>query len=224
MSYSRLGWTAVIAAFAASIAAVPAAAKGGNAKAKQPTVRVTSTKAKPVKVAKAGPSATAGAKAKAPTPKVKAASAGGATKASKANGSRAVSKPTLTASDAKPTLSSKPAATTSEPKPTLSANPAPTGTLNKAQQLLLKNDNLRMKMQERLGGMDPILAAADFRNLGQFVAAVNACYNDPTIEFKALRALMTGDPPMSLGQAKQQLRATQPAVVTTTVPTTTDQR
>jgi hypothetical protein len=66
--------------------------------------------------------------------------------------------------------------------------------------------------------MDPILAASGFRNLGQFVAAVNASFNDPTIQFRALKALMTGDPPMSLGQAKQQLRGTQPAVVTTTVP------
>jgi hypothetical protein len=89
----------------------------------------------------------------------------------------------------------------------------------------MKNDNLRMKMQTRLGGMDPILAASQFRNLGQFVAAVNASYNDPSIQFVALKALMTGNPPMSLGQAKQQLRGT--ATVTSTVPTLTptgDQR
>ena len=97
----------------------------------------------------------------------------------------------------------------------------PTGLpLNKAQQKLMKNDNLRLKMQTRLAGMDPVVAASGFKNLGQFVAAVNASYHDPAIQFRSLKALMTGNPPMSLGQAKQHLRA-QPPVATATVVTAT---
>ena len=63
--------------------------------------------------------------------------------------------------------------------------------------------------------MDPIAAASGFRNLGQFVAAVNVSSNNPGVQFSALRALMTGNPPMSLGQALQQLRGLEPATATT---------
>ena len=94
----------------------------------------------------------------------------------------------------------------------------PTGTLNKAQQLLMKNDNLRMKMQTRLGGLDPIAAASGFRNLGQFVAAVNVSVNQ-TVPFASLKKLMTGDSQMSLGQALQQLRGLDPATAATSANT-----
>jgi hypothetical protein len=78
--------------------------------------------------------------------------------------------------------------------------------LSKAQQHLLKNDHLRAKMDARLPrDIDPVLAAAGFKNLGQFVAAVNVSHNQG-IEFKALRDLMTGEGHLSLGQALQQLK------------------
>jgi hypothetical protein len=81
--------------------------------------------------------------------------------------------------------------------------PAP---LSKAQQQLLKNDNLRAKMVARLGGnIDPVVAAAGFKNLGQFVAAVNVS-NNQGIAFKDLRLLMLGDAKLSLGQAIHQLK------------------
>jgi hypothetical protein len=219
MKYSHLAWTAVIAAFAVSLGAAPAAAKGGSSNTKKPTVRAAS--------AKPASATTKAAKA----PKVKAT---GATKA-KTSGPvtskpSAAAKPTVSSN---PPSSNKPAVSSTNPdsKPTVSSNPPnetrptdtdplPGVTLNKAQQLLMKNDNLRLKMQTRLGGLDPIAAASDFRNLGQFVAAVNASYNNPgVIEFKALKFLMTGDPPMSLGQAKQQLMGT--ATTTATSPTAT---
>jgi hypothetical protein len=208
---------AVMAAFALSMAAAPAAAKGGSNNAKvKPTVGVAT--AKPGATTKArGSSSMAGAKTKAQTPKVKSTSA---TKAKASGSPKAGSKP---ASGKSETKANKPAdKRPSETKPP-DANPTATGPtvpLNKAQQLLMKNDNLRLKMQTRLGGLiDPIDAAAGFRNLGQFVAAVNVSFNHPGIEFKALRALMTGPQPMSLGQALQQLRGLDPATATSTANT-----
>jgi hypothetical protein len=51
-----------------------------------------------------------------------------------------------------------------------------------------------------------MLAADGFRNLGQFMAAVNVS-NNLGLPIKGLRDLMTGDNPMSLGQAIQFLRS-----------------
>jgi hypothetical protein len=222
MKYSRLGWTAVIAAFAISIGAAPAAAKGGSAKPKQPTAHVHSAKAKPVKAANAGHSTMAGAKTKAPAPKV------ASNAKPKASGSKhASAKPAPAMKDGTATLSStanSPLSSTAKESRPSDTSPTPTLPLNKAQQKLMKNDNLRLKMQTRLGGMDPVVAASGFKNLGQFVAAVNASYNDPAIQFRSLKALMTGDPAMSLGQAKQHLKANPPPVATVTVLTPSTRR
>ena len=207
MKYTEFAWTAVITALAVSMAAVPAAAKGGSTNAKvKPTVGVAAAK----------PATT-----KAQTPKVKAT---GATKAKTSASPKAGSKPAAAKGATRPTATS---AKRTEPKPSLATGPtaetkptatgptAPTVPLNKAQQLLTKNTNLRLKLQTRLGGMDPIGAASGFRNLGQFVAAVNVSSNNPGVQFSALKALMTGNPPMSLGQALQQLRGLEPATATT---------
>lgn len=198
--------TAVIAAFALAAAAAPAAAEAGSSNAKaKPTVRVTS--AKPATTTKAQTPKTQTAKVK-------------ATGATKASSPKVSSKPA--AAKAGPKSSAKRAEPTSAfptapTRPTADTNPTgPTVPLNKAQQLLMKNGNLRLKLQTRLGGMDPIVAASGFRNLGQFVAAVNVSFNNPGVQFRALKALMTGTPPMSLGQALQQLRGLEPAVASTT--------
>jgi len=107
-----------------------------------------------------------------------------------------------------------------DPRPGDTRPVPPTLPLNKAQQLLMKNDNLRMKMQTRLGGLDPVAAASGFRNLGQFVAAVNVSSNNAgAFSFKELKNLMTGPTPISLGQALQQLRGLDPAVAATTANT-----
>jgi hypothetical protein len=77
--------------------------------------------------------------------------------------------------------------------------------LNRAQQQLQKNANLREKVQSRLpAGMDVMGAASDFRNLGQFVAAVNVS-NNLGLDFLQLKTLMTVDG-LSLGQAIQRLK------------------
>jgi len=79
-------------------------------------------------------------------------------------------------------------------------------TPSKAQELLAKNTSLRTKLQSRLPmGTNINDAAAGFRNLGQFVAAVNVSHN-LGIPFADLKAKMTGTNPVSLGQAIQQLK------------------
>jgi hypothetical protein len=75
------------------------------------------------------------------------------------------------------------------------------------QQKLEKNTNLAAKLEGRLpAGTDVVKAAEGFKNLGQFVAAVNASYNHEGIEFKELKILMV-DEGYSLGQAMQKLKA-----------------
>ena len=62
------------------------------------------------------------------------------------------------------------------------------------------------KLQSRLpGGTDVIAAAADFRNLGQYVAAVNVS-NNLGLDFAKLKTAMVDDG-KSLGQAIQVQRS-----------------
>lgn len=78
--------------------------------------------------------------------------------------------------------------------------------LTPVQQKLQKNTNLALKLQSRLpAGMTVQEACLGFRNLGQFVAAVNVS-NNLGIPFVQLKAKMTGDNAMSLGQAIHALR------------------
>jgi hypothetical protein len=80
--------------------------------------------------------------------------------------------------------------------------------LTPVQQKLQKNTNLAAKLQGRLpAGMTVQDASFGFRNLGQFVAAVNVS-NNLGIPFAQLKAKMTGDNAMSLGQAIHALRPT----------------
>jgi hypothetical protein len=73
------------------------------------------------------------------------------------------------------------------------------------QQKLQRNTNLASKLQSRLpAGTNLELAAAGFRNLGQFVAAVNVS-NNLGIPFAELKTRMV-DRDMSLGQAIQDAR------------------
>ena len=88
-----------------------------------------------------------------------------------------------------------------------------TTTLTPVQQKLLRNTNLASKLQTRLpAGTNLTTAAAGFRNLGQFVAAVNVSHN-LGIPFADLKTRMV-DQHMSLGQAIQDAR---PATSNTTV-------
>ena len=80
-----------------------------------------------------------------------------------------------------------------------------TTILTPVQQKLQKNTNLASKLQSRLPiGTDLMTAAEGFRNLGQFVAAVNVS-NNLHIPFDQLKADMVTKK-MSLGQSIQDLR------------------
>jgi hypothetical protein len=120
-----------------------------------------------------------------------------------------------TKTTAKTKTDKKTASSTASPldPPTVPTEPTP---MNKAQQKIASNANLRARLQSRLPvGTDIMAAAAGFRNLGQFVAAVNVSHN-LGISFDALRTRMTGDNPMSLGQAIQQVKGLNPVVAETT--------
>lgn len=107
------------------------------------------------------------------------------------------------------TTTTTPTTTTS----TTTGTTTSTTTLSPVQQKLLKNTNLASKLQSRLpAGTDLKTAASGFRNLGQFVAAVNVS-NNLGIPFAQLKTRMV-DQGMSLGQAIQDAR---PATTDTTV-------
>ena len=70
---------------------------------------------------------------------------------------------------------------------------------------LARNTQLASKLQALLPpGTDLQAAAAGFKNLGQFVAAVHVS-KDLGIPFDQLKAAMTGSSPLSLGKAIQKL-------------------
>jgi hypothetical protein len=80
-------------------------------------------------------------------------------------------------------------------------------TLTPTQQKLQKNTSLASKLQNRLPvGTDLMTAAAGFRNLGQFVAAVNVS-NNLNIPFTQLKTKMVTEG-LSLGQSIQALKPT----------------
>ena len=82
-----------------------------------------------------------------------------------------------------------------------------TVSLSPVQQKLQKNTNLANKLQSRLpAGTDLMTAADGFRNLGQFVAAVNVS-NNLGIPFADLKTKMV-DEHLSLGQSIQKLKPT----------------
>jgi hypothetical protein len=101
------------------------------------------------------------------------------------------------------------AATTKSSTPT-STTPSGTGsttTLTPVQQKLQQNTNLADKLRTRLpDGTNVMDAAAGFRNLGQFVAAVNVS-NNLHLDFTELKTHMVDDG-MSLGQAIQRTKPT----------------
>ena len=147
----------------------------------------------------------------APKVKTTAPAAGAAT-----HGKSATDKPAAapkTTVSTKATGSPKTTATkaTGSPKSTTTTTTTtPTGTaipLTPVQQKLQKNTNLAGKLQPRLpAGTDLNTAAAGFRNLGQFVAAVNVS-NNLGLDFTTLKTAMVTDG-KSLGQAIQAQKGT----------------
>ena len=126
-------------------------------------------------------------------------------------GGHAAPKTTVHAAPVKATKAPKPlkpAKTTTTVTTTKHAKTAtivPALPLTKVQQKLQSNTNLASKLQSRLpAGTNLTLASSGFRNLGQFVAAVNVS-NNLGIPFWQLKSRMV-DQGMSLGQAIQDTR------------------
>lgn len=178
--------------------------------ASQPKVKTTTVKgmkapksSAPKVAASQKPATTKVAKPSKPVPAKlakteKVAKAEKIVKAAKIEKTVKVEKTTKTAKTTKSTAS---ATTTS----TASTGTSTTVTLTPVQEKLKKNTNLAAKLTSRLpAGTDPMTAAAGFRNLGQFVAAVNVS-NNLGISFTQLKAKMVTDG-MSLGQAIQAVR------------------
>ena len=110
--------------------------------------------------------------------------------------------------------STKHADTTTTESPTMTSTnttstaTGTTTTLTPVQQKLQKNTNLADKLQSRLpAGTDLMKAADGFKNLGQFVAAVNVSSNHTGVTFTDLKTRMV-DEGMSLGQALQDVKKT----------------
>jgi hypothetical protein len=98
--------------------------------------------------------------------------------------------------------------TTTSPNVTTTTTTNSTTTLTPVQQKLQRNTNLAEKLSSRLPqGTDLMTASEGFRNLGQFVAAVNVSNNLPGVKFTDLKTRMV-DEGMSLGQALQDMKTT----------------
>ena len=114
---------------------------------------------------------------------------------------------------ARPATTSTTPPSTTATTPTTTTTTETTGTtpattpLTPVQQKLQKNTNLASKLQSRLpAGTDLTKAAAGFKNLGQFVAAVNVS-NNLGLNFTTLKTAMVTDG-KSLGQAIQAQKGT----------------
>lgn len=100
------------------------------------------------------------------------------------------------------TTTGKSAATATSTPPTETGS---TTTLTPVQQKLQQNTNLADKLRSRLPSNTNVMDAAEgFRNLGQFVAAVNVS-NNLGLDFTQLKTRMVDDG-MSLGQAIQDVK------------------
>lgn len=173
-------------------------------KAQGPKVKTTAPKAH---APQGGPKATAsGPKTSGPkaTGAGKVHAQGPKTKAPKAH-AQGPKKTTTTPTGTVATTGTKKSTTTT-------TTTGDTTTLTPVQQKLQRNTNLASKLEGRLpAGTDLMTAAEGFRNLGQFVAAVNVS-NNLGIPFVDLKTRMVDDG-MSLGQA---IKSERPNVDSTT--------
>jgi hypothetical protein len=115
---------------------------------------------------------------------------------------------TIGSAAAAPTQREKPPTSRAPAKPATAtpSRPAATaGKLSPVQQALRRNPNLAERIAARLPArIDVYWASSGFRNLGQFVAAVNAAHH-LKIPFMTLKSRLLDDR-MSLGQAIRDLR------------------
>ena len=208
-----LGFTALFLAMGIVVTAEQG--RGGSPKPLRTTTTVKPVKTKPPstpktmkpaaapKVAKAGMTAHGSPAKVAKTAKPVAVKVAKTEKVAPLKVAKA-DKPAKTAGkdDKKKTTATAPAATT-----TPGAVP-----LTPVQEKLTKNTNLAAKLTARLpAGTDLMAASAGFRNLGQFVAAVNVSSN-LKIPFDQLKTKMVTDG-QSLGQAIQALKPVASATI-----------
>lgn len=169
-----------------------------------------------------GPKSTStmsGGAAKAPkttsaSPKSGTASAKATGKSTTTTASAKKAEPATTTASAKKTEPAKSTASAqkTESAKTTTSTPGTGGTpttttLTPVQQKLQQNTNLTSKLETRLPkGTDLMTAAEGFRNLGQFVAAVNVS-NNLGIDFVNLKTSMVDDG-LSLGQSIQTWKPT----------------
>jgi hypothetical protein len=190
------------------VAPAPQAAKGPQAAAAHATVKTqpktttTASTAKPQ--AKPGKSDTAGVKTDAKSPAAKTAKNDKTAAPTKTDGKPAKSDKStdtkVAKADKKTSDKSVKTATTSTGTTTTT-----TTTLTPVQQKLKQNTNLAAKLESQLPkGTDLMAASAGFKNLGQFVAAVNVS-NNLGLSFDDLKMKIVTDN-MSLGQAIQAVR------------------
>ena len=124
-----------------------------------------------------------------------------------AHGKAARSAPTSTTTSSPTTSTTSTASTTGTTTDATGTTAATQTPLTPVQQKLQKNTNLASKLQSRLpAGTDVTKAAAGFKNLGQFVAAVNVS-NNLGLNFTTLKTAMVTDG-KSLGQAIQAQKGT----------------
>jgi hypothetical protein len=204
MKFERLAQVATVVAVAFGMGAAPVVAQAtGGSKAKVP---VKTTPKVAVKTTPKGGAMT------------HSAASGTHGPASTAHGPKTATHPSKPAKPTSPTThgnSSKGTGTGGTATTTTTTSTTPT----RAQQLLAQNTKLREKLLTRLpAGTNIDLAASGFKNLGQFVAAVNVS-NNLGLSFDDLKARMTGTNPVSLGQAIQQVKGLDAATATTTAQT-----
>jgi len=205
MKFERLAQVATVVAVAFCMGAAPVVAKTtGGSKAKVPV------KTTPKVAVKTTPKGGAMAHGSASTVHGSASTAHGPKTTAHPSKPAKPTSPTTHGNSGKGTATGGTATTT-----TTSTSTTPT----RAQQLLAQNTKLRDKLLTRLpAGTNIDLAAAGFRNLGQFVAAVNVS-NNLGLSFDDLKARMTGPNPVSLGQAIQQVKGLDATTATTTAQT-----
>ena len=211
-------WNIVLATAALLLSTVTVHAQGrGGGSANKPPKPNTTQAVKPqapkpqtpkTQTAKAQPPKTQAPKtqtAKAHSPKTQPATAQNAKSSTKKTSTATASNTTSTTTGTSTT--SNTGTSNTETTGGNTTSPSSTVTLTPVQQKLTKNTNLANKLQSRLpAGADLMKAADGFRNLGQFVAAVNVS-NNLGIPFRQLKTEMVKEN-LSLGQAIQKLKPT----------------
>lgn len=246
MKLEKFVWTGIAAGVALMIGTAPLAAKPGTPKpgvVKTTAVKPSTPKSsvKTVKVTAPTVKTTSGPKVKTTGgSKVKSS---GAVKPAKTTTKATKTNVKATGKSAKSTTTTTTTTSTTTTTTTTGGTTEPTIPLSKTQQKLQTNTKLQDKMIARMGtqlpqGVTVIQAASGFKNLGQFVAAVNVS-NNLGIPFADLKAKMTGltvdgtpvtttpgatpTALLSLGQAIQSLKGVDGTTATQAANTATAQ-